>query len=304
MTQGKLAVVILDALDVENIRNFEMERIEQLYNEKGKILGCSTHPHTVVSNQMIWGGETQKVYWARDQGGKWCDPGRFDKSEGVEENEDIDLVSRQEIEIAFIWDVLDRHGFDVSAIQIPFVLPPYSFNELEELDAWFPSEVEDMREHVQQKPELVEEHARAGKDFIASSIAMPDKWLHKLDTKGDSFQSVVERQAPMLDEAVGEMIDVFESQGYDWILLGDHGSPREGRSPLYSSGSVGRHDKESVIISNLDNVPSYTSELYKFFLDYFDADDISLEELDIQVEEGVSDQQNIIKKKLMELGYL
>ncbi len=300
----KLAVVILDGLDPGNMRRFKMENIQELYQEENSnILGCSSHPHTVMSNLLIWGGETRKVYWARNKEG-WGEPENFSDFHGEKEDLDLDLLERSDLDIAFIWDVLDYHGLDVSAVQIPFVLPPYSFNAVEELeDSWFPSEQDKMMEHVEKKPEIIARHAEAGKDFIASSIAMPDKWLHQLESEGERFRPVIEEQAPVFDEKIREMIEVFESEGYDWVIFGDHGSPVDGNSPVFRNGGVGRHDKESIIISNLDEIPSYTSELYEFFLDYFGVGEVGVDELEIEVEGRVGDEKNIVQR-LRELGYI
>jgi len=38
------------------------------------------------------------------------------------------LQTREDIKVDFVWDVLDRRGIKVVALQIPFVMPPYNFN--------------------------------------------------------------------------------------------------------------------------------------------------------------------------------
>src|SRR5512137_1316425 len=37
------------------------------------------------------------------------------------------LVRRQDIAVDFIWDILDREGWKVKALNVPFVVPPFSF---------------------------------------------------------------------------------------------------------------------------------------------------------------------------------
>jgi len=37
------------------------------------------------------------------------------------------LVKREDIKVDFIWDVLEREGKKVKALNVPFVVPPYSF---------------------------------------------------------------------------------------------------------------------------------------------------------------------------------
>ncbi|MCD6225920.1 alkaline phosphatase family protein [bacterium] len=38
------------------------------------------------------------------------------------------LVKRKDIKVDFVWDVLDRKGISVVALQIPFVMPPFNFH--------------------------------------------------------------------------------------------------------------------------------------------------------------------------------
>ncbi len=38
------------------------------------------------------------------------------------------LRSRDDIKTEFIWDILNDEGYDVKALNIPFVIPPYNFN--------------------------------------------------------------------------------------------------------------------------------------------------------------------------------
>ena len=38
-----------------------------------------------------------------------------------------EIVKREDIKVDFIWDVLSREGKKVRALNVPFVVPPYSF---------------------------------------------------------------------------------------------------------------------------------------------------------------------------------
>ena len=39
-----------------------------------------------------------------------------------------DIVKRADINVDFIWDILHARGKNVKALNVPFVVPPYSFN--------------------------------------------------------------------------------------------------------------------------------------------------------------------------------
>lgn len=38
------------------------------------------------------------------------------------------IVKREDIKVDFVWDILHRQGKKVKALNVPFVVPPYSFN--------------------------------------------------------------------------------------------------------------------------------------------------------------------------------
>jgi predicted AlkP superfamily phosphohydrolase/phosphomutase len=37
------------------------------------------------------------------------------------------LVRREDIKVEFIWDILHKKGLNVQVLNVPFVVPPYSF---------------------------------------------------------------------------------------------------------------------------------------------------------------------------------
>ncbi|GAF83211.1 unnamed protein product, partial [marine sediment metagenome] len=39
-----------------------------------------------------------------------------------------ELQAREDIKVDFVWDILDKKGVKVVALQVPFVMPPYNFN--------------------------------------------------------------------------------------------------------------------------------------------------------------------------------
>ncbi len=167
-------------------------------------------------------------------------------------------------------------------------------------DFWFPDKEERMAEHIRKMPELILEHAEAGRDFIAASIQMPDKWLHG-QAENKCSEDFVAEESQVLDLKIAGLVEKLEERGYDWMIFGDHGSPWPGAMMMHEVKQLlPRHRKESVIISNLDNIPVYTSELYSFFLDYFDAEEADFEDLELE-ERDVEDGE--VKERLENLGY-
>lgn len=302
----RLAVIILDALDPYNMRQLGLERIQDLYRERhADVLGISTLPHTAASNPMIWGGyRNEDRFWVKDDTSQWTDPAREFDRDTEETAPGTRHWRREDIEEAFIWDVLAHHGLEATALQIPIVLPPYSFNATDTVEeAWFPHRPPLMQKHIREKPELIMEHADAGREFIGSSIQMPDKWLHGMG-EGKCDQAFVDEEAPVLDRKVADMVERLEAEGYDWMLFGDHGSPWPGSMPVRATRQVlPRHRKESIIISSLPDPPRYTHEIYPFFLDYFGVDDVPFTAIDPPETSPASDDEAVMER-LGALGYL
>jgi len=276
----KLAVIILDALDPINIRGLDMDYVEGLMmDENSESLGISTLPYTAQSNPMIWGGYyNEDKFWVDVAEGEWSAPaGSFNR----EKEEPVDnaqkMWERDHFDTTFIWDELHHQGVDSSAIQIPMVLPPHTYNPVDGYEMgghWFPHTMDHIREHGIQMPQTIGEHVRAGKDFIATSIQIPDKILHNIMPKQPPFPESKDICSDF-EEEFEKLIDLLESNGYDWMILGDHGSPKQGniRNPE-NKHVVPNHRKHSVIISNRDDwdLPTYTDEIYDFMKDKFDAE--------------------------------
>lgn len=285
MSDDKLAVIILDALDTYNIRQLNLSKIEELmYERNSEILGVSTLPHTAQSNPMIWGGfHNTNKYWVKEPGQKWTDPSTgFSRKKGESKAQAERVWERHDFKESFIWDVLQAQNVEASAVHIPIVLPPYNFNTVDSYDmgdAWFPKDEKQMKAHVREAPDQVVQHVEEGREFIATSIQMPDKWLHGMP-EGQCSDEFVRKEAQELDKRINNLVDELESNDYDWIIIGDHGSPWPGAMKSYEVKQLlPRHRKESVIISNLDDVPTYTGEIYDFLLDYFDAEDMDYRDL-------------------------
>lgn len=284
--ENKLAVIILDALDSYNIDQLGMENVRGMVRDyNSNVLGVSTLPHTAQSNPMIWGGfHNETKYWVKEPGEAWTDPAAgFDRDEGESKGKAMRVWERRDFTETFVWEELEHQGVDSTALHIPITLPPYNFNLPKDVDSgedhWFPDTQERMKKHTEVMPEKIKQIADSGRDFIAVSIQMPDKYLHGLG-EGKCTEEFVDRDASKLDENISDLITHLESSGYDWVILGDHGSPWPGAIKLYNVKQLlPRHRKESIIISNLDNIPTYTHEIHDFILDYFGKDEVPYKDL-------------------------
>jgi hypothetical protein len=294
----KILVLILDALDEFNIYQLNLENIQQLYEERGSIFTCSTLPHTAVSNPMIFGGvENRSKFWVdkeKDEDG-YVDPSRyFDRGKGepVKGAKGFSREKDYENE-SFIWDDLYENGIDARAVQVPIVLPPYSFRATETLEeAWFPDNKERMAEHIREKPEILRKQFEDGADAVFSSIQMPDKWLHGIG-EGKCTEEWVRSEAPVLDEKIKSLIDYCEENGISWVIFGDHGSPHPGAMKV-NGYILPRHRKESIILSSEDlNPPNYSDEIYPWLLEIFDAEPLG---------HPVGESNNLTEEEKEEIG--
>jgi len=283
----KLAVIILDALDDYNTKQLEMSYLDSLIRtENSEVLGISSLPYTAQSNPLIWAGfENKDMFWVKPGTEKWSFPaGAFDRDEekAVEKAEGV--WTRGDFQTTFVWDELHHQGVDSSALHIPFVLPPYSFNTLEDEDLgenWFPHSSDQISGHADEMPSLVKRHVDAGREFIAVSIQIPDKPLHAL-SEDDGLDAQEARSiCSDFDEEMKGLIEYLESNGFDWVILGDHGSPWPGNIKVPETKQfVPNHRKNSVIVSNMEcQLPTYTDELHGFILDYFGADSVDFKDL-------------------------
>jgi len=307
----KLLVCALDGLDEFNIYQLGLEYIQELYESDGEIFGCATLPHTAVSNPMLFGGvENEDKFWVEredgidgDSGGQYVDPAQyFDREKGAPVD-GAKGFSREEdyADESFIWDDLYAAGYDARAVQVPIVLPPYSFRASDTLDeAWFPDTKARMKTHVREKPRILQAQFDDGAEAVFSSIQMPDKYLHAIGEGKASEQWVLE-EAPVFDENVRQLVEYCETEGIAWLLFGDHGSPHPGA--MKKNGFIlPRHRKESIILSS-DGIepPRYTDELYPWLLDRFDVDPVGSEWRSV---EGDVSGASEVEQRLENLGYL
>lgn len=274
-----LAVVILDALDIDLIRGFDMDYAHELYMENGDLLTCSTYPYTMPSNVMIWSGQHVNRFWVINKSYGWVDPAHHmdrenDFKGAFTEDDDIEVITyeqlRDEMDGPFIWQLCEEHGLKARALQLPIVLPPYSFNAPEETPAWFPYWEEGIERNRRDKHRLtmtaLEEIADGQLDFYCTSFCSPDKALHA-PAEGHAAPDFPEREIPKLDQVIRDIDRFCRDNDIGYAILGDHGAPGKAEGShfarIYDQRIAAvRHGKQSVILGNMDDYPSYTGELF------------------------------------------
>jgi hypothetical protein len=147
-------------------------------------------------------------------------------------------------------------------------------------DHWFPKDRDQIRKHGEEMPKEILAHAVEGREFIAASIQIPDKPLHAKG-EGHASDQEIKEVTREFDQHVKDMVEGLEEEGFDWVIMGDHGSPWPGNIKIPETKQfVPNHRKSSVIISNMDvQLPTYTEDIHEFILDYFDAEPVDYEDL-------------------------
>lgn len=303
----RFAAIILDALGPYNLRQLDLPSIRSMYNEyPSGIMTTSGLAHTPISNSRIWGQyvNNDKI-WVEFSEHRWTGGvDGFDPVERVQEDE-AEFYSRGDFETTYIWDVLDYRGYDACALGIPICLPPYSFNAKDQLEnAWFPHTEEMLKRHLRRKFEIFHSHLDDNPDFICTSIKVPDQWLHGIGS-GMVDELFVSQEAEVLDDKFSSLVKRLESEGYDWVTFGDHGSPIGGRTANYTSKNLlARHRKDAAIMGSVEDLPRYTDYVKPFILDYFGVEDIPFSEIDIRPTNTSPEADDAAIERLQSLGYL
>ena len=107
------------------------------------------------------------------------------------------LVKREDIKVEFIWDILHHSGKKVKALNVPFVVPPYSFGvEFKPVGFGLPTNEREWQEELEKVTENTKELLAESPDLLISVYTFLDRvqhfhwgeecvleWYKKLDDK-------------------------------------------------------------------------------------------------------------------------
>lgn len=316
----KLAMIIFDALGINLVRVYKMKNLNNLYmNRNSQILTCSTYPHTMSSNTMIWSGEYRNLFWLRNKTDKWQDPAAYFNRDAYRKNksethENMELIHWNELkDLPWIWNILESNGYKSRAVQLPIVLPPISYNAPEETKDWFPYWEKGLYTNLRDKERITMNALKDMKDdklgFYCTSFPQPDKLMHSV-AEGHCSQQFALDELQYLDK-VAKKIDAYcNKNNITYCIFGDHGAPRSqgdtifGRIPEQKIVVV-RHRNHSVIISNYQGpLPEYTDEIHPWMLKFFDIKDIKLKQKEEENIDFTDEDEKIVIERLQKLGYM
>ena len=136
-----------------------------------------------------------------------------------------EIVRREDIKVKFIWDILHAEGKKVYAINVPFVVPPYSFGvDFKPVGFGLPTNEREWEEELRRVTAKTIEVMHEEPDLLISVFTLLDRVQHF-----HWGEPCVLEWYRRLDEKIGEI--VFETGFLDddarmknrLILISDHG---------------------------------------------------------------------------------
>ncbi len=159
------------------------------------------------------------------------------------------IITREDINVEFIWDLLDKNGISVKALNVPFVVPPYNFNvEFEPVAFGLPIEESELIEEIKKVTEKSLEILKNDKPelFIVVYTA-----LDRLSHLHWGEEILVDYYA-LIDEAIGKIVKFDE----EIIVISDHGFCDYDKAPIRTlprktpRGEIkGDHSPEAIVIT-------------------------------------------------------
>jgi hypothetical protein len=132
------------------------------------------------------------------------------------------IVKREDIKVDFIWDVLSREGRSVKALNVPFVVPPYSFGvEFAPVGFGLPTNDKEWQEEMDTVTATTKELMAQQPDVLISVYTFLDRVQH-FHWGEDCVLEWYER----LDAKIGELIidsDFLHDGSNKLIVISDHG---------------------------------------------------------------------------------
>ncbi|MCD6230837.1 MAG: alkaline phosphatase family protein [Dehalococcoidia bacterium] len=135
---------------------------------------------------------------------------------------DGNIVKREDIKVDFIWDVLHREGKDVKVLNVPFVVPPYSFGvDFKPVGFGLPTNDKEWQEELERVTEKTKELLSQKPDVIISVYTLLDRIQHfhwGEDCVLEWYQKV--------DKKIGELLldtGFLENKANRLIIISDHG---------------------------------------------------------------------------------
>ena len=169
------------------------------------------------------------------------------------------IVKREDIKVDFIWDILHREGKNVKALNVPFVVPPYSFGvDFRPVGFGLPTNEEEWQEELERVTEKTKELLAQRPDVLISCYTLLDRIQHF-----HWGEDCVLEWYKKVDDKIGELIfdtAFLDDKDNKLIVISDHGFCSFGEAKIQTlplkteAGELkGDHHENALLITvNLD----------------------------------------------------
>jgi len=169
------------------------------------------------------------------------------------------IVRREDIKVDFIWDILQREGKRIKALNVPFVVPPYSFGvDFEPVGFGLPTNEEEWQEELDSVTAKTKELMGGEPDVLIAVYSLLDRIQHF-----HWGEACVLEWYRRVDDRMGELLfgtGFLDDKRNGLIVISDHGFCSFGEAkvqtlPLKSEwGELkGDHHEDALLITvNLD----------------------------------------------------
>ena len=151
------------------------------------------------------------------------------------------IVKREDIKVDFIWDILRREGKKVEALNVPFIVPPYSFGvDFKPVGFGLPTNEKEWQEELERVTAKTKELLTEKPDLLVSVYTLLDRIQHFHWGEG-----CVLEWYRKLDEKIGQLI--FDtrllSENNKLIVVSDHGFCSFGEAKIQTLPEETEHGK-------------------------------------------------------------
>lgn len=260
-----LTVIGLDGLDKETIDNCDMQHLKALCSKAHyNTLKCVCIPHTAPSWTTIFTGKMPSEHGIYE----FATNVKTQKFLGAWQKPKTRAITRKDIKARFIWEILDELGFKVQVLSVPCTLYFESWKcgarpdcQAVRMEVFFPHNKKALDRSIAFHARVLPTLLKQPLDLFITVLPYPDKFNHMRDELGSSTQLYFRR----LDNLIEQL-----NLKRDWIILSDHGRPCEPqfKEPTYKT-LIPSHQREGIIISDLNNLPNENIKVFNFLYHYF-----------------------------------
>jgi len=237
------------------------------------VLGIDAATWTIVRPNL---GELPTFRWLCDRGKSkelvltekplsplvWCGMfcGKAAQEHGHESFvADGNIVKREDIKVDFIWDILQKAGKEAKVLNVPFIVPPYSFGvTYKPIGFGLPTNAKEWQQELDIISEKTEELLAQKPDLLVSVYTLLDRIQH-FHWGEDCVLEWYKR----LDSKIGKLVvdtGFLNNEDNSLIVISDHGFCSFGEAKVQTlpketeEGTLkGDHHENALLITvNLD----------------------------------------------------